>query len=68
MSQEEQGKKKSEVISNAAAREVIPAEPAVLSDADLDKVAGGITRTWIADDTTTTIQAHPSPTKYTIPK
>ena len=45
MSQEEQGKKTSPVISDAAVKEVIPAKPgkpAALSDADLDNVAGGI--------------------------
>ena len=41
MSQEEQGKKASAVVSDAAVKEVIPAKPTDLSDEDLDKVAGG---------------------------
>ena len=44
MNMEEQGKKTSPVISDAAVREVVPAMPTatVLSDEDLDNVAGGI--------------------------
>ncbi len=41
MSQEEQGRKASEVTSDAAVKEVIPAKPTELSDEALDKVAGG---------------------------
>ena len=44
MSQEDQGKKISPVVSDAAVKEVIPAKPdkpTALSDEDLDKVAGG---------------------------
>jgi len=42
---EEQGKKISPVVSDAAVKEVIPAKPdkpTELSDEDLDKVAGGL--------------------------
>jgi hypothetical protein len=41
--QEEQGKKSSDVVSDAAVKEkaVIPATPTDLSDEELDKVAGG---------------------------
>ena len=38
---EEQGKKISPVVSDAAVKEVIPAKPTALSDEDLDNVAGG---------------------------
>jgi hypothetical protein len=41
---EDQGKKISPVVSDAAVKEVIPAKPAkptALSDEDLDNVAGG---------------------------
>jgi len=38
---EDQGKKISPVVSDAAVKEVIPAKPTALSDEDLDKVAGG---------------------------
>ena len=44
MSQEEQAKKTSQVISDAAVKEGIPAKPdkpTALPDEDLDKVAGG---------------------------
>jgi len=44
MSQEEQGKKTSPVVSDAAVKEVIPAKPdkpTALSDEDLDNVAAG---------------------------
>ena len=41
MSQEEQGKKTSPVVSDAAVKEVIPAKPTALSGEDLDNVAGG---------------------------
>ncbi len=41
----EQEKKASHVISDAAVKEVTPAKPTVLSDEDLEKVAGGTTTT-----------------------
>ena len=42
MSQEEQSKKTSQVISDAAVKEIIPAKPTTaLLDEELDKVAGG---------------------------
>jgi hypothetical protein len=45
MSQEDQGKKISPVVSDAAVKEVIPAKPTgELSELDLDNVAGGADR------------------------